>query len=346
MKKKLKKEIEEKLGAEINGDYCILDIPKHYNVGDILIWLGELEFLNKLNFKQKYSCSCDYFDEKKIGKKDVILLHGGGNLGDVWGKHQEFRERVIGKFKKNKIVIFPQTVYFNDKTKLRKAVKIFSKHDNLTICARDKKSYEILRNNFNKNKILLIPDMAFFLDKKKILHKYSISNSKNKHKPHKKILFLMRRDRELKKDNEIPFINQLEIKDWQGFDSFYFTITYNLINLINKGLWRLLKILKINNSFFDSNFGMIKPFDIDGCVKRGIEFILEYDLIISTRLHGHILATILGIPNILLDNNYWKNKSFYETWSKGSGICFYAKNTKVIKEIIKNNFQEIYQKIK
>jgi pyruvyl transferase EpsO len=40
-------------------------------------------------------------------------------------------------------------------------------------------------------------------------------------------------------------------------------------------------------------------------------------------LHGHILATLLGIPHVILDNSYGKLSSFYRQWTNDTdGIVF------------------------
>ncbi len=46
----------------------------------------------------------------------------------------------------------------------------------------------------------------------------------------------------------------------------------------------------------------------------GVEFISNFDLVVSTRLHGHILSLLMGVPTIMIDNNYGKNSRFYNTW--------------------------------
>ena len=44
----------------------------------------------------------------------TILLHGGGNFGDLWPIYQRFREHVIAAFPDHRIVQLPQTVHFRD----------------------------------------------------------------------------------------------------------------------------------------------------------------------------------------------------------------------------------------
>lgn len=47
-------------------------------------------------------------------------------------------------------------------------------------------------------------------------------------------------------------------------------------------------------------------------------------LVVSDRLHGHIMALLLGIPNIILDNNNGKLSRYYETWTHESSLTWKA----------------------
>lgn len=47
-KKQLRTIIEEKLTPLIDNDYVLYGLPYYNNIGDTLIWEGELEFLKKL----------------------------------------------------------------------------------------------------------------------------------------------------------------------------------------------------------------------------------------------------------------------------------------------------------
>ena len=42
-----------------------------------------------------------------------IFIHGGGNFGDLWAAHQEFRERVLERFPDRQIIQFPQSIHYN-----------------------------------------------------------------------------------------------------------------------------------------------------------------------------------------------------------------------------------------
>src|SRR5436309_2634212 len=81
------------------GTACaLLDFPDHSNVGDSAIWLGETRWLRRNGVKIVYACSYASYSPDRLSKllgDGVILMHGGGNLGDFWIDHQRFREQVI-----------------------------------------------------------------------------------------------------------------------------------------------------------------------------------------------------------------------------------------------------------
>src|SRR3546814_7988516 len=88
-----------------------------------------------------------------------IVLHGGGNFGDLYPIHQEFRERIVEQFPRNRIVIMPQSIHFKNPARLAEDARRFAAHRNLTITVRDLDSERLVREHFS-NLVHLVPDMA------------------------------------------------------------------------------------------------------------------------------------------------------------------------------------------
>lgn len=333
--KLLRKKIFTAMKEHIESkDVCLLDLPNYYNPGDQLIWEGEEELLKKMRVRIKYRASYNYFNPKMISEDDCILLQGGGNFGDLYPLHQRFKESIVKNFPKNRIIILSSTVHFSDKENLHASVKVFSEHSDVILFARDKESFKLLKKHFKNNKTYLIPDTAFAITNLKKVAKKSKD---------KKVLFLLRTDDEkgLLDKNSLEFINNLYISDWD-------TYTQNSIGgrmhwwstNINKVILRLCKLVGHWNPKHDI-YGLIKVHKKEHQIETAVNFLSQYDLVIVTRLHGHILAYILGIPNIVLDNSYGKNKNFYDTWvNKDSKNTYFANSVKEVRKIINNNFPE------
>lgn len=308
--------VRKELLPLIDRDYVLLDVPNHRNIGDLLIWQGELEFLKETQYNLLYSSNIYTHLDSKIEPDQIILLHGGGNFGDVWRLNQNFRNRIIEKFKKNRIIIFPQTIHYQNPNFILEDAKIFESHPDLTICARDEVSYRFAKKHFSSCNIVMLPDMAFFLD---FRGRQKVGNSN-------KTLVLKRLDKELGSKDSLSQIvtdlkhNQIdyEIKDWPGFvtsGTFQHRLQYYFI----KGETILSKFMidkPLLSKFVNSKHGLKGRNYKDKLLEKGIDFINEYDTVYSTRLHGFILSVLLNKNVFIFDNSYGKNKNFFNTWLK------------------------------
>ncbi|NLX93513.1 MAG: hypothetical protein GXZ02_06560 [Clostridiales bacterium] len=102
-----------------------------------------------------------------INKHDLILLRGGGSVGDWYIDYEYFIRHVLKMYTKNKIVMFPQSVNFSDtpfgrEEKLNTAFS-YDNHPDFTFYARDEISFEIAKTMLKRSKVQLCPDIAMFL---------------------------------------------------------------------------------------------------------------------------------------------------------------------------------------
>jgi pyruvyl transferase EpsO len=316
----LKAQIDQALLPLIDDDYSLLDVPNYNNIGDSLIYEGELTLLKNVPHKRKFSGCRKFVRLKDIPEKGIILMQGGGNFGDLWRVFQEFRLNIIKNRIDQKIIIFPQTVHYQHKENLLNDAAIFNLHPNLTICARDQTSYEILKEYFCNNQILLVPDMAFYLN----LNHFISSE------PTGKVLLLQRIDKELRNADVISQnkldtrdkLKQLVQSDWPGID---YTQAEKRkwkrkVNM-NKYYTRALLFLGRSPQKLNLDFGELNLFESSRQLEKGVAFINQFDAIYSTRLHGAILSILLGKPVYILDNSYGKNSSFYNCWLQDFEDC-------------------------
>jgi pyruvyl transferase EpsO len=54
-------------------------------------------------------------------------------------------------------------------------------------------------------------------------------------------------------------------------------------------------------------------------VERGCDILSRGRVVITDRLHGHLLCLLLGIDHVILDNNYGKVSRFHREWTSGIG---------------------------
>lgn len=296
--------IYNNLSPLIKGDYALLDIPNHCNIGDNLIWQGEINFLSKLkDCREVYTANYINWDEREIQNVDTILFHGGGNWGDLYRVCQDMRNYVTSKYHNKRIIIFPQTVYYNNTDLIKEDCAIYQEHPDVHICVRDFASFDILSQYIPKDKLLLLPDMAFYV---------------NVHQLHTgtKSLYMQRTDFELDTDKECP-VSGCDVKDWPTYSSNRYICAFQL-RWMNMKKHLSLKLQK--NIFFakfvDSAYGLNRRDSREKYINTGINFFSKYSKIYTTRLHGLILGTIMGKEMIIVDNKYNKCLNFYNTWLK------------------------------
>jgi pyruvyl transferase EpsO len=370
--KEIKNQLDLALGKLASFDECaLLDYPDNRNVGDQLIWLGNIFYLSDaLKVKVKYASTIANFSDsemqKCINSDAPILLHGGGNLGDLWQRHQIFRENIISKYQDTAIIILPQTIYYSEAENLAKTAKIFNYHPNLTIFVRDEYSYKIAIDNFYNCKIVKSPDTAFQL----------VDILKPKPDKSNTILYHARQDIEknvLSTPMELDLPN-LVVQDWFSFrkeviihDSLSYKYSDTSEFLPWEDRWKIIKSIAYKSrqeglttmqiwlsrllwqychkeSFkFQQHYQPYMHRRSWGFLQSGIQQFKQHRLVITTRLHGHILCVILGIPHVFLANSYYKNEAFYQTWTYQIPFCKFVKNTAEIESAVQE-LLELYPK--
>lgn len=301
----LKQTIKLNLQPLISNKVAILGLPAHGNIGDTLIALGELEFIKELGAKCIYKRI--FIDDNPkfpdLPHDCTIICQGGGDFGDIWrGIHNE-RLKVIERYPNNNIIIFPQSVYYQDEELLHKDAIFLSKYTKLTICTRDQYSYDLL-NKYFFNRVLLVPDIAFYLPQKLISN-----NTLNATKNH---LYLKRIDKELGKSPES--ITNCDTQDWPTInnDSFKIKLIYRLLGWT--AAFRIRQLHLIEKILHNITIFYLINYLYPNLAKCGIKFISSYKKLSLTRLHSAILAVLLDKEFTFFDNSYSKNKNFFIKW--------------------------------
>ncbi|HMH27091.1 MAG TPA: polysaccharide pyruvyl transferase family protein [Steroidobacteraceae bacterium] len=307
---RLQRKIDEVLTPLVPGKKCaLLDFPHHPNVGDSAIWVGEQIFLSKLGLKPAYVCAAGNSNwnamERAIGPDGTIVIHGGGNFGDVWPIHQQLREEVLDRFPDHPVLQFPQTVHFSDPKEADRTAAKIRKHGKFTLAVRDRKSLDFARERFECN-VVLCPDMAF-----------CIGPTRAAASSDPRILLLLRSDKEKKDHSPADAILQspdLLCTDW--------LMESRRETRLRAGGRLFADMLRgrtgptLRGSFYNAL--------ASERLRRGLRQLASFRYIVSDRLHVHILSTLLGRHHAVLDNNYGKLSSFIAAWNTnwdGMQVC-------------------------
>lgn len=87
--------ISSNLTPLIDNDYVYLDLPYYNNLGDTLIWEGTKNFLKALRYRCLYATDMRFYVERNFSENVIILLQGGGNFGNLYREHADFRKKII-----------------------------------------------------------------------------------------------------------------------------------------------------------------------------------------------------------------------------------------------------------
>lgn len=299
--------IKDKLQLVIQSDYILIDLPYFQNVGDTLIWQSTLDLLKNIPYKCLYSCSLEsYIKPQKLKSNTLIIFMGGGNYGDLWIRHQEFRHQILNDFPYNPILQLPQSVYFSNETYLKKDIHKFSQHrGKIDFFLRDLNSYNLITKYYKNVNAFLVPDMVFSFD----IQPW-VKSTYNQHQT----LFVRRQDKEQCPNTDIYKLIPQDaiIADWPPMEKNFFRLrVYN--KLLYSFFIPLDKYFNIQCSklFMDFYYKYILKNYI---IKSGIKFINTYETIYTTRLHAAIIALLLKKKIYILDNSYGKIKSAFIPW--------------------------------
>lgn len=275
---KLKKRNQKKI--------YFIGTPDHYNIGDHAITLAtyrilhdvmgdyEIEEIPIMNFARSFPRLLH-----NIKPDDLIVLQGGGNMGNIYWRNERIRREVIAHFPNNLKMIFPETIYYDETVEGQRDFNISKKlyaSDKIVIFAREKKSYDIMRKAYPRSQVYLIPDSVCYLAP------YNLGTVR------KNVGLCYRSDLEegitAYEKNEIN-----NVIEKTGYMSVLFDMMYLSKGYIGKANRKLI-------------------------VERKIREIASFKYVITDRLHGMILCYITGTPCIVISKYNHKISSFYETW--------------------------------
>lgn len=293
---RLKRAIADTLDPLIpNGSRCALvDFPAHPNVGDSAIWLGERAYLRERGVTVAYTCDRRNYSRARLDRTlgdGAILIHGGGNFGDLWPHHHALRLRVLREFRDRRIIQLPQTVYFRSRSALDETRRALEGVKDFAMVVRDRHSADTFSRDFGRP-CHLAPDMALFLGPQAVPGR-----------PSADVFWLARTDKESlgAAHDRWP---SARVSDWLDDDLGVRWLTAT----VAAARRHTSRAVRVEQLLYDT-FAHAR-------VRRGYRLLRHGHVVVTERLHGHILCVLAGIPHVLIDNNYGKNSTFFDTWTR------------------------------
>lgn len=302
----LRHTIQQQLQPLVQSDYVLWGLPYHENIGDTLIWQGELAFLKQLPFKCIGTCGWNRLPQQgQLPQGTTLLLHGGGFMGDVWREAWNSMLTRLSAYAHHPIVLLPNTLYYSDEQLMVDDAKRLAQFSQLTICLRDQRSYQLAQAHFS-NPVLLVPDMAFCVSTQPLRQMAKTAN-------HRGTLLLKRNDKEATQET-LPYLPNMEQHDWPtvGESLHWQDHTFDFIQRITSCAERRWPLIATTLQQLESLYAY--HIYRNYLIHSGVKLLTPYQHIITTRLHGMILSMLLNKPVSYIDNSYGKLSAFYNTW--------------------------------
>ena len=313
--------------------FLIISTPTHGNLGDEALKFGEIKFIN--TYFSNYSLFLLPTEDlyalpaivKLVGKKDIVALHAGGNIGTLYPGIQEVQMNALSLLKDKKTIIFPQTFYFSDtpygKKELERTYKILSSFSKLKVFVRDDFSKKLINKYFKGVPVELVPDIALFLTPE--------ISKKNKRSG---ALTLLRKDSErtLTPENKDKILSFLE-KEYS----------------------------KIQEGDMHLYYDGLSEKESQKAVQNQLEKVASSEVVVTDRLHGMIYCALTNTPCIVVKSQSPKIQGVYQ-WIKDNDFIVLAENIEEIpnllvklkskssykfnREDVDNNFKNMAEMIK
>ncbi|GFO35603.1 pyruvyl transferase 1 [Plakobranchus ocellatus] len=265
----------------------LLDIAAFENKGDPCITVGEIYFLARIKLKIIFYCAEHKCNNNTLYKAVsraqqyspndlVILLQGGGNIVG-YQFVDESRFNIIKAFKNFQKFVFPQSISIRDleSPHLKECVKMYCCNENLTFVMRDHLSYSLAKKHFQGGATKFVLAPDIA---------FQIGPVPRFMSPVFDIMWIRRTDKETPGYSKIPAPPpgiRLHVSDWWKW------ITPEAPSSLEKAFYIC------TNGFFYLQRGRV---------------------LITDRLHGHIFATLMNIPHVLIDNKAHKLSSYHRSW--------------------------------
>ena len=229
--------------------------------------------------------------KKNLNDNDIFVFQSGYRTTDVSNFGGEYAHQIILKNFKNKVIVFPQTVNFQNKNEMKKSMLAYHTNNNYLFMARDKVSYDMATKMYDKNRVILYPDIVATL----------IGNFIKYNEKKEGILLCLRNDSEKLYSKEM-------------YDK-----------LISK-----LRNISQEISVTDTNSSCDFEFDknkIESELEAKIHQFAKHKLIITDRYHGTIFSLIANTKVIVLNSTDHKVVTGVD-WFKGiyDGNYYLAKD--------------------
>lgn len=156
----------------------LFNVPTHANIGDHMIAEAEKIFFEKhfpeyhfVEITNSVYNECHRLIHNILSPEDVIIITGGGFMGSLWvDGGEDVARRIMREYRDRKIVVFPQSIFFEDTEEGERERKlscgIYNECKGIALFLRENLSYHRALSMMNSPDFChLVPDIVLSMTK-------------------------------------------------------------------------------------------------------------------------------------------------------------------------------------
>lgn len=272
--------------------WTVVDYPNHLNCGDAALYLGLERVAGALGAPVVRVLDRDSYRPELVHPETLPVLQAGGNWGGLYPTHHRLRLQLLEDTRGRDVLQLAQSIEYADdsfRDELRRAV---SRHGMVTLLVRDQRSYDIAVRDYDC-RVELVPDLAFALGAMERLS------------PSVPVRSQVRTD----KEGSVARVEG-DTFDWltapRGSRPWVIWQTMMAINRLQ----RRTATEAVRRATVSAASALART-----SVLRGRELLSAGEVIVTDRLHGHVLCTLLSIPHVVVNDRFGKIEALRTTWT-------------------------------
>lgn len=337
----LRHRLTEVLADALRGrrSAVLLDVPAYRNAGDLLIVRGTLEILHDLNVRVRWIQDWTLTSWHRLGglrPNVAVLLLGGGNFGGLYPEHDDYRARVLGAIPDHSAaVVLPQSVHFPDPTapgptSVERARDLYGSFPRATYLVRDSVSAQALQDGVPQvaESVRLCPDAAFG------------ATLSRRTEPQHDLFVLQRRDAESAGVDLVNAIHDLGVDyahgDWPSFGLTLpaYRAQRKLMRVGGQLYGRAQRVaqpmqgalLQVLERGWQEPQRLITLAHVRDHVRIIEDTVAQGRVLLTDRLHAHVAASLMRVPNVALNNVDGKVGALVAEWTSELSTTGFAED--------------------
>jgi pyruvyl transferase EpsO len=294
------------------GDRVVLcGFEEHDNVGDSAVYLATLVLLKSLGVAIDASVTWRQGSRmlpSLLHRQTRVVFVGGGHFGDLYPALHNCRLDAVTAAAGHLVIQLPVSAWFRDSSTADQTADVISTHGDVVLFARDRQSVDRMAEA--ELSPVLVPDSIVMLT----------AGPAAPDQQSAPILWLARTDTE---SVGIPTRGEprVEICDWVPATEAQAAVARRFpARLPDAALRRLgidshraMRLRGHHARGAHHSFSRLRS-------ESALDQIARHRIVITDRLHAHLIACLARRPNVILDNLDGKVGAYFETWSKELGL--------------------------